>query len=148
MEPFTLRKPTDKEFEQICLLITEFELDNRDLKKEQFIVAIHNSELVGFGRLREHTDCLEICSLGVATSFRRQGIGRAIVAKLIEKIPKNIYLVSIIPDFFIPFGFHKVEIFPVSIQNKIEYCTSELVVPETYVAMLLSPQMESLRMEN
>ncbi|MES2138462.1 MAG: GNAT family N-acetyltransferase [Bacteroidota bacterium] len=140
MEPFTLRKPTDKEFKQICLFITEFELDNRDLKKEQFIVAIHNSELVGFGRLREHADCLEICSLGVVTSYRRQGIGRAIVAKLIEKISKNIYLVSIIPDFFIPFGFQKVENFPISIRNKIEYCTSELVVPEAYVAMLLSPK--------
>ena len=142
MEPFPLRKPTDKEFKQICLLITEFELDNRDLKKEQFIVALRHSELVGFGRLREHIDCLELCSLGVVTSYRRQGIGRAIVAKLIEKISKNIYLVSIIPDFFIPFGFHKVEIFPVSIQNKIEYCTSELVVPEAYVAMLLPPKIE------
>lgn len=137
MEPFTLRKPTDKEFNQIYLFITEFELDNRDLKKEQFIVALRNTELVGFGRLREHTDCLELCSLGVITSYRRQGIGKAIVAKLIENFSKNIYLVCIIPDFFIPFGFHKVETFPISIQNKIEYCTSELVVPETYVAMLL-----------
>ena len=100
--------------------------------------------MVGFGRLREHPDCLELCSLGVATSYRRKGIGKAIVAKLIEHFSKNIYLVCIIPDFFIPFGFHKVEIFPVSIQNKIEYCTSELVVPETYMAMLLSPPNREL----
>lgn len=140
---FTLRNPTDKEFKQICLFITEFELDNRDLKKEQFIVALSDNELIGFGRLREHTDCLELCSLGVVTSYRRQGIGKAIVTKLIENFSKNIYLVCIIPDFFIPFGFQKVEIFPVSIQNKIEYCTSELIVPEPYVAMLLSPKIES-----
>lgn len=138
MKPFTFRKPTDKEFKQIGSFITEFELDNRDLKKEQFIAALRDSELVGFGRLREHTDCLELCSLGVVTLYRRQGIGRAIVAKLIENFSKNIYLVCIIPDFFIPFGFQKVKTFPISIQNKIEYCTSELVVPESYVAMLLS----------
>lgn len=143
MEPFTLRIPTEKEFKQICLFISEFELDNRDLKKEQFIVALRDNELVGFGRLRDHTDCLELCSLGVVTSYRRQGIGKAIVTKLIENFSKNIYLVCIIPDFFIPFGFHQVETFPISIQNKIQYCTSELVVPETYVAMLLSPPIES-----
>ena len=137
MEPFPLRKPTDKEFKQIGSFITEFELDNRDLKIEQFIVALRDSQLIGFGRLREHIDCLELCSLGVVKSYRRQGIGKAIVTKLIENFSKNIYLVCIIPDFFIPFGFQKAETFPISIQNKIEYCTSELVVPETYVAMLL-----------
>lgn len=138
MEPFTLRIPTEKEFKQICFFITEFELDNRDLKKEQFIVALRDSELIGFGRLREHTDCLELCSLGVVNSYRRQGIGKAIVTRLIESFSKNIYLVCIIPDFFIPFGFHQVETFPICIQNKIEYCTFELIVPEAYVAMLLS----------
>lgn len=143
MEPFTIRKPTDKEFKRICLFISEFELDNRDLKKEQFIVALRDNELLGFGRLREHTDCLELCSLGVVASYRRQGIGKAIVAKLIENFSKNIYLVCIIPDFFIPFGFQKVKTFPISIQNKIEYCASELVVPETYVAMLLPLKIES-----
>lgn len=134
---YTIREPTDKEFKQICLFITEFELDNRNLKRDQFIVALHDSELVGFGRLQEHTDCIELCSLGVVTSHRRQGIGKAIVTKLVERFSKNIYLVCIIPDFFIPFGFQEVKTFPISIQNKIEYCTSELIVPEAYVAMLL-----------
>ena len=139
--PLTLREPTDREFKQICLFITEFELDDRALEKHQFTIALRNGELVGFGRLREHLDCVELCSLGVVASHRRQGIGKAIVAKLLDshgyRNSKNIYLVCIIPDFFEPFGFQSVKEYPISIQHKVEYCTSELVVPETYVAMLL-----------
>jgi N-acetylglutamate synthase-like GNAT family acetyltransferase len=133
----TLKTPTDKEFHQICEYIHEFELDNRDLEKKQFTAAFRDNQLVGFGRLREHTDGIELCSLGVVTPHRRQGIGKAIVAELIKKSPQRIYLVCIIPDFFTPFGFHIVKEYPISVQNKMDYCIHELVVPEMYVAMLL-----------
>jgi hypothetical protein len=53
-----LRQPTDIEFEQIRLFINEFELDNRNLKSAEFIAAIRDNELVGFGRLRFHNDCI------------------------------------------------------------------------------------------
>jgi N-acetylglutamate synthase-like GNAT family acetyltransferase len=133
-----LRNPTDKEFEQVCSFVEVFELDNRDLQKEQFTIAIYNDELFGFGRLREYTDCFELCSLGVVIPHRMQGIGKAIVTKLIQHSSKNIYLVCIIPEFFVPFGFQQVKEYPATIQNKMNYCTSELVVPETYVAMRLA----------
>lgn len=138
---FFLKNPSQKEFRKICLLINEFELDNRDLKKEQFTVAIHEGELVGFGRLREHADCYELCSLGVIPSFRKKGIGKAIVNRLIEpdsyRGSKNIYLVCIIPEYFKPFGFQSVKKCPASVKDKIEYCTSELKVPEKYLAMVM-----------
>jgi N-acetylglutamate synthase-like GNAT family acetyltransferase len=133
----SLKKPTDKEFAEICFFINEFELDNRDLKKEQFIIALRDNSLVGFGRLREHVDCMELCSLGVITNYRLQGLGKAITAKLIENSSKDIYLVCIIPDFFTPLGFEKVNHYPPSIHDKIHYCTQKLIVPETYVAMVL-----------
>jgi hypothetical protein len=54
---------------------------------------------------------------------------------LIKKEPNNLYLVCIIPDFFGPLGFFETVKFPASIQDKIDYCSNELVVPENYVAM-------------
>ena len=133
----SLRTPSDKEFEQICNYITEFELDNRDLQKKQFTAAFRNNQLVGFGRLREHLDCTELCSLGVVTPLRRKGIGKAIATELIKRAAQDIHLVCIIPDFFKAFGFQVIKEYPSSIQNKIGYCTQELIVPDTYVAMLL-----------
>ena len=133
----TFKTPNNKEFEQIQQFIHEYELDNRELKAEEFSIALRNNELTGFGRLRIHSDCIELCSLGVVTNKRKQGIGKAIVNELLKQKTKNIYLVCIIPDFFIPFGFKIISNYPESIQAKMEYCTSELAVPEDYVAMIL-----------
>ena len=133
----TFRTPNEHEFLQIRNYIQQFELDDRNLKQEEFTAAFRNNELVGFGRLREHSDCIELCSLGVVTNHRRQGIGKAIVKELIQRSNSSIHLVCIIPDFFTPFGFQIVKNYPSAIQDKLNYCTQELVVPETYVAMLL-----------
>ena len=132
-----LKSPSEKEFIQICDFIHEFELDNRELKREEFTVAFRENELVGFGRLREHSDCVELCSLGVITQHRKQGIGKAIVKELIKKSKSSIHLVCIIPEFFSPFNFQLVKNYPSAIQDKLNYCTQELIVPETYVAMCL-----------
>lgn len=133
----TFRTPTLQEFLQIRNYIQQFELDDRNLQQEEFIAAFRENELVGFGRLREHSDCIELCSLGVVTEHRRQGIGKAIVSELIKQTNKDIHLVCIIPDFFTPFNFRIVQNYPFAIQDKLNYCTHELVVPETYVAMCL-----------
>jgi len=137
--PMTLsfKTPTEKEFQQICHYIHEFELDDRSLNRQQFIAAFRGNELVGFGRLRDHSDCTELCTLGVITQYRRQGIGKAIVAELVRISPSNLFLVCIIPEFFTPFGFAIVNEYPAPLLNKLNYCTSELVVPETYVVMKL-----------
>ncbi len=132
----TTRSPDSEEFLQICSFIKEFELDGRELKKEEFIAAFQEGQLCGFGRIREHADCSELCSLGVLEGFRLRGIGRAIVKELILKASAQLYLVCIIPEFFIPFGFQQVETVPVSIKDKTEFCQQHLQVPEAYVAML------------
>lgn len=132
-----LRTPDQKEFEQICSYIKDFELDDRSLHPDEFVAAFRNSELVGFGRLRRHPDCLELGSLGVVTSYRRQGIGKAVVSELIDRANKDLYLVCIIPSYFAPFGFRTVQTYPAALENKLQYCSSELVVPENYVVMKL-----------
>ena len=131
-----LRSPSDKEFSQIVDYIQEFELDSRALQKEQFTAAFRDDELIGFGRLREHADGTELCSLGVVTQYRRQGIGKAIVKELVQRAEQSVYLVCIIPEFFTPLGFEVVTEFPDSICDKLNYCVEELHVPESYVAML------------
>ncbi|MBA3970565.1 MAG: GNAT family N-acetyltransferase [Bacteroidetes bacterium] len=133
----SFRTPNEQEFQNICHFISEFELDDRGLIREEFTVAIRDRELVGFVRLRNHADCIELCSLGVVTNHRRQGIGKAMVSHLIKESIGAIHLVCIIPEFFYPFGFAITGSYPNSIQNKLEYCISELVVPEPYVAMIL-----------
>jgi len=116
-------------------LIQRFELDDRELDYQQFLVAKENDELLGFGRIRQRDDCFELCSLGVTEPMRLKGIGKQLVKALILKSSNPLFLVCIIPEFFTPFGFDVVSEYPEAMQEKLNYCTSELVVPETYVVM-------------
>jgi N-acetylglutamate synthase-like GNAT family acetyltransferase len=115
--------------------ISQFELDDRSLDHTQFLVAVQNNKVLGFGRIREHKDCSELCSLGVIEPERNKGIGRALTKALIKKAKQPLYLVCIIPGFFEPLGFSVCHNYPAELQEKLDYCTNELVVPETYVVM-------------
>ena len=129
--------PNETAFLQIKQHVHDFELDDRNLQQHEFIAAFREEEVLGFGRLRHHSDCIELCSLGVITQHRKQGIGKSIVELLINQSSQSIHLVCIIPEYFIPFGFKIIEKFPAAMQDKLDYCTQELIVPETYVVMCL-----------
>ena len=127
--------PNDSEFESIKKYISEFDLDNRDLKIEQFVIAKSGNELVGFGRIRKHNGCDEMCSLGIIVPERNKGVAKLLIQHRIRLSTQPLYLVCIIPDMFIPLGFKIVTEFPPEIQNKLDYCRGELVVEEEYVVM-------------
>lgn len=130
-----IKPASENDFELIKQLIHQFELDDRDLQYTQFLVAKEGSELLGFGRIRIRGNCSELCSLGVTEPKRLQGIGKELVKELILKAKEPLYLVCIIPEFFTPFGFEVVSDYPEEMQEKLNYCSSELIVPETYVVM-------------
>lgn len=113
-------------------------MDNRDLQVKQFLVAKHQNELVGFGRIRKHGTCDEFCSLGVIAQEQNHGIGKRITEAIIKIHTQPLYLVCIIPHYFEPFGFKVVFDFPSQMQDKLDYCTNSLAVPEDYVVMKLT----------
>jgi N-acetylglutamate synthase-like GNAT family acetyltransferase len=129
--------PNESVFLRIKQHIHEFELDDRNLQQHEFIAAFREEELLGFGRLRQYSDCIELSSLGVITKHRKKGIGKKIVETLIKQTKQPIHLVCVIPKFFNPFGFEIINKFPTAIQDKLEYCRQTLSVPETYVVMFL-----------
>jgi N-acetylglutamate synthase-like GNAT family acetyltransferase len=124
-----------EDFELIKKYIAKFELDDRDLRIEQFVVAKECNDLLGFGRIRKHKGCDEFCSLGVIEQKRLNGIAKLLIEARIKIATQPIYLVTIIPEFFEPLGFKTVISYPPEIQDKLEYCMNELTVAETYVVM-------------
>lgn len=134
-------------FESVKSGIEEMWLDDRHLNYKQFFVAINsNNEVIGFGRIREYEDCAEVCSVGVFEKYRKKGVGKNIVSKLVKefckKSEKPIYVVTIIPNFFEKLNFEMVQApYPLAIQEKLEYCIQNLSVPEKYVVMKLNPQL-------
>lgn len=131
----TIHKATPEDFELVKRYIANFDLDNRDLQLEQFIVAKQKNKLLGFGRIRKHKGCDEFCSLGVIEKARHKGIAKLLIEARINMATQPIYLVTIMPEFFKQLGFKSVTSYPPEMQNKLDYCMNELSVPETYVVM-------------
>lgn len=83
-----------------------------------------------------------MCSLGVIEPERLKGVGKQLVQALIQKADSPLFLVCIIPSFFSPFGFITVSEYPEEMQEKLNYCTSELVVPEKYIVMKYQKELK------
>jgi N-acetylglutamate synthase-like GNAT family acetyltransferase len=131
----TIEQAKESDFEDIKKYIAAFDLDNRDLQYQQFLVAKENGKLIGFGRIRKHKGCDEFCSLGVLEEKRFNGIAKELILARINIATQPIYLVCIMPEYFEKLGFVKVTEYPAEMADKLQYCTAELVVPEEYVVM-------------
>ncbi|MFL5751931.1 MAG: GNAT family N-acetyltransferase [Bacteroidia bacterium] len=118
--------------------IAEFRLDDEGLEPSQFLLAKYRNELVGFGRIREYENCSELCSLGVIEPERNKGVGSLLTNHLIKKAKQELYLVCIIPDFFIPHHFTVTKTYPAALADKLFRCETSLAVPEKYVVMKLN----------
>ena len=68
------KQPEIKEFEQVKLLVNDFWLDDTGLQPQQFQVLSDNGKVIAFGRLREHADATELCTMGVAGEFQKKRI--------------------------------------------------------------------------
>lgn len=130
-----IEEPSAQQFSEITRLIGQFELDERGLQSTQFLAALSEDTLLGFGRIRNYDGCSELCSLGVVEPQRHKGIGSQLVQKLIQKAQLPLYLVCIIPEFFEPLGFKHTAEYPRELGEKLDYCREALSVPEEYVVM-------------
>lgn len=130
-----IEEPSARQFNEIIRLIGQFELDNRELQASQCLAAISGKTLLGFGRIRSYAGCSELCSLGVVEPQRHKGIGSLLVRALIQKAQQPLYLVCVIPAFFVPLGFQTTSDYPPELQQKLDYCREALSVPEEYVVM-------------
>lgn len=132
---FQIQNCTQKQLLIVKRHIAQFELDDHDLNPAQFMVALKNNTVLGFGRVREYDTCAEMASLGVMEGQRNKGIGKALVKTLMNKTKKPLYLVSVIPDYFSNLGFVICNTYPAVIKNKLNFCITKLYVQEPYVVM-------------
>lgn len=111
-----VRPALESDIEKIKPYIDEYGLDNENLDYKQFYVAeavSTQNNLAGFGRIKQYGEIYELASVGVVEEYRGNGIGKKIVEKLISAIPSNeVWITTIIPEFFEQFGFVEDENIP------------------------------------
>ena len=87
--------------------------DLHQLDHGQFVVAeSEGGTILGCGRLRPYPEFCELASLAVDQDRRTNGVGRAIVGRLLELFPGNVYLIceDHVMNFFSRFGFRPVPV--------------------------------------
>lgn len=102
-----------------------FDLDSNDMNFRDFIVAEDEGRIAGFGRLIERGNVTELGTIGVVEEFRKRDVASKIIKELIDRADKtkDLYLTTLIPEFFEKFGFVIIDTPPPqSMIRKIEYC--------------------------
>ena len=90
--------------------INKYHLDANDLQYSQFVVAVEEDNIVGFGRLRKIGEIYSIGCIAVIEEKRGSGVGSLIVNHLIEMSPvKVVYVLTDITDYFRKMGFAELQ---------------------------------------
>jgi N-acetylglutamate synthase-like GNAT family acetyltransferase len=140
MAAILIREPDGAEFEMVKNYAKEYWLDDEGVDKKQFKVLLYDNKLAAFGRIKEHKDSTELCTIGVVEKYRGKKLGEALVKGFISGIKHDVYLVTVIPSFFHRMGFMETTKYPQSIREKTDRCGTKYHVDESYTVMKYSPQ--------
>ena len=81
----SVRPALETDFSRILEMARSYDLDLEDVSFIQFVVAVQGDTIIGFGRLRQYPDCVELATVGVEPSERSKGVGGLVVRELIRR---------------------------------------------------------------
>lgn len=100
-----VRKALAPDLPDAVALARRLGLDYPGLESDRLWVAEEGGRIIGLVALKPHADCLELCALGVDRAHRGRGLAKALIEALMAEAPEDVYLATIIPDFFEGCGF-------------------------------------------
>ncbi len=102
---FNIRKASSQDYPGIKNILEALDLFYPDVKFDQFWVAEEDGKIVGTVDLQEYKDFIFLASFGIDPSYQKKSYGREFLQKIFAQTTKDIYLYTIIPDFFKKHGF-------------------------------------------
>jgi len=117
-----IRQAKEKDLPSIRALAEVFNLDSEDMRAGEFKIAVEGKDILAIGRLKPAGEILELCSLGVVQHKQKEGIGKLLVQSLLRSADRDVYLATIIPEYFKQFGFKVLDITPEFMKKKEDWC--------------------------
>jgi N-acetylglutamate synthase-like GNAT family acetyltransferase len=117
-----IRQAKESDFPQVARLAEELALDYPGMENDRIWIAEEKGRVVGIVALKKHSDSSELASLGVDPGFRNRGLGRRLISALTKSVTDDIYLATIIPDFFARWGFKRAGSVPAGMQKPPAWC--------------------------
>lgn len=111
--PYSLRPATEADFPQIKALIRQVRINPTGLDWRRFTVAVNEGgSMIACGQLKTVPgSLLELASVAVRPAYRRQGIARALIERLLADAPRPVYLTcrSGLETLYQKFGFRALQ---------------------------------------
>ncbi len=100
--------------------LKKYNLEAGRLYFSQFVVAVENGKIIGFGRLKKIGGAYEIGCVTVVEGRRRRGIGSSIIKHLIDYAPvKSVYAETGLKNYFGELGFIETKDAPRELLNRL-----------------------------
>lgn len=131
-----VRKALPEDVPPAVDLARRLDLDFPGLETEALWVAAADGRIVGLVALKTHSDCLELCALGVEPDSRGTGVAKALVEALMAEAPGDVHLATIIPGFFETCGFFRARDIPATFPSRRETSWCEGCPRERCTVML------------
>ena len=100
-----IRKAAETDHPQIIKILKALDLYYSALVIKDFWVTEDNGKIVGTAQLEEFPSFLFLGSVGVASDRQKQGVAKTLLEAILKDHKKDVYLYTIIPEFFEKFGF-------------------------------------------
>jgi N-acetylglutamate synthase-like GNAT family acetyltransferase len=131
MADIQIRKATKQDSGQIMRIISALDLYIPDTTYKGFWLALKKNKIIGLARLANHGDFLFLTSAGVIETERKKGIAAMLLQTILKNADRDVYLYTIIPEFFEKFGFkitRETEKIPTRESFGCDRCTPEKCV--------------------
>ena len=126
-----IRPAGKKDQKAIVRILKDLDLFYPTLAMAGFWVAEKDGRIIGTLQLADRKDFIFLGSLAVVKEEEKKGVARALLEKSLKTCRQNIYLYTIIPEFFQKFGFQittPVPGLPSKDRYECEYCYPEKCV--------------------
>ncbi|MHB8053912.1 MAG: GNAT family N-acetyltransferase [Candidatus Aminicenantales bacterium] len=100
-----IRNALTEDFSEVRRLAETLGLDYPGMEADRFWLAEDAGSPSGIVGLLVHPDCLELVCLGVAPEARSTGLGGRLIETLMAAAAGDVYLATVIPEYFERHGF-------------------------------------------
>jgi amino-acid N-acetyltransferase len=140
-----IRSATESDARTIKRMVRAAQLDPTLLKWQNFLIAEYDGAVVGIGQVKPYRGGKELGSLVVASRWRHQGIGGAIVRALIDRERSKLFLLCAerLESFYAQFGFRRVGARELSGVVKWKYLLGRLFVRVFFGGRMIAMRREA-----
>ncbi|OGC32566.1 hypothetical protein A2311_04450 [candidate division WOR-1 bacterium RIFOXYB2_FULL_48_7] len=104
-----LIRPATRQDEPVILrILKELDLYYQSQRIEDFFLLEEAGQVVGLAQLKEFPKYYFLSSLGIIPSHQHRGLAAFILQELFLIAKKDIYIYTVIPEFFERFGFQSI----------------------------------------